>query len=47
MLNFTLTLEEANAIVAILGRQPYEQVESLIKKLREQAMPQLDPAVDE
>jgi hypothetical protein len=47
MLNFTLTLEEANAIVAILGRQPYEQVEGLIKKLREQALPQLPAQADE
>ena len=36
-----LTLEEINAIMALLGRQPYEQVEHLIKKIRDQAVPQL------
>lgn len=36
-----LTLDEINAIMALLGRQPYEQVESLILKIRDQAVPQL------
>jgi hypothetical protein len=36
-----LTLEEINVIMAMLGRQPYEQVEKLIAKIREQALPQL------
>ena len=36
-----LTLEEINAIMAMLGRQPYEQVEGLIAKIRAQAIPQL------
>jgi hypothetical protein len=36
-----LTLNEINAIMAILGRQPYEQVEGLINKIRDQALPQL------
>ena len=36
-----LTLDEINAIMAMLGRQPYEQVESLILKIRDQALPQL------
>jgi len=36
-----LTLDEINAIMALLGRQPYEQVENLIKKIRDQAVPQL------
>jgi hypothetical protein len=36
-----LTLEEINAIMAMLGRQPYEQVEGLIAKIRAQALPQL------
>lgn len=38
-----LTLDEINAIMALLGRQPYEQVESLILKIRDQALPQLAP----
>jgi hypothetical protein len=37
-----LTLDEINVIMGILGRQPYEQVESLIKKIRDQALPQLE-----
>ena len=39
MITLTFTLEEA--IMAVLGRQPYEQVEGLIAKIREQAIPQL------
>jgi hypothetical protein len=42
-----LTLEEINAIMAMLGRQPYEQVEGLIAKIRAQAIPQLPPVVAE
>jgi len=38
-----LTIEEVNAIMGVLGRQPYEQVESLIQKIRAQALPQLAP----
>ena len=42
-----LTLDEINAIMAMLGRQPYEQVEHLITKIRDQAVPQLKPVVAE
>jgi hypothetical protein len=42
-----LTLEEINAIMGMLGRQPYEQVEGLIAKIRAQAIPQLPPVVAE
>ena len=42
-----LTLDEINAIMGMLGRQPYEQVEGLIAKIRAQAIPQLPPAVAE
>jgi hypothetical protein len=42
-----LTVDEINAIIGMLGRQPYEQVEGLISKIREQAIPQLRPAVAE
>ena len=42
-----LTLDEINAIMGMLGRQPYEQVENLIAKIRAQAIPQLPPAVAE
>ena len=40
-MTLTLTLDELNVIVGILGRQPYEQVEGLIAKIRAQAIPQL------
>jgi len=40
-MTLTLTLDEINAIMGVLGRQPYEQVEALIAKIREQALPQL------
>ena len=42
-----LTLDEINVIMGMLGRQPYEQVESLIAKIRAQAIPQLPPVVAE
>ena len=41
-MTLNLTLEEINAIMGVLGRQPYEQVEALIAKIREQALPQLE-----
>jgi hypothetical protein len=44
-MTLTLTLDELNVIVGILGRQPYEQVEALISKIRVQALPQLPKAV--
>ncbi len=43
-MTLNLTLEEINAIMGMLGRQPYEQVEALIAKIREQALPQLPKA---
>jgi hypothetical protein len=41
VIDLNLTVAEVNAIMAMLGRQPYEQVESLIAKIRAQALPQL------
>jgi hypothetical protein len=41
MFTFELTLDEANLILAALGKAPFEQVAGLIGKLREQAQPQL------
>lgn len=38
-----LTLDEANAVLAMLGRLPYDQVFSLIKKIQEQGAPQAEP----
>ena len=41
MINLTLSIDEINKIMGILGRQPYEQVEALIADIRAQALPQL------
>ena len=45
MLKFELTLDEANLVLAALGKAPFDQVAGLIGKLREQAQPQL-PALE-
>lgn len=44
-LNFSLTVDEANLVVGVLGKLPYEQSAALIAKLQSQAAPQL--AVDQ
>jgi hypothetical protein len=41
MLKFELSIDDANLILAALGKAPFEQVAGLIGKLREQAQPQL------
>jgi hypothetical protein len=41
MFTFELTLDEANLVLAALGKAPFEQVAGLIGKIREQAQPQL------
>lgn len=40
-LTFTFTLEEANIIMASLGKQPYDTVFDVVTKLRAQAQSQL------
>ena len=41
MLKFELSLDDANLLLAALGKAPFEQVANLIGKMREQAQPQL------
>lgn len=41
MLKFELTLDEANAILGALGKQPFEAVASIVNKIQQQAQPQL------
>ena len=41
MFNFELTLDEANLILAALGKQPYDAVAGLIMKIKQQAEPQI------
>ena len=45
MIDLTLSIEQVNVIMGMLGRQPYEQVEGLIAEIRAQAIPQL-PKID-
>lgn len=45
MLKFELTLNEANLVLAALGKAPYDQVSGLIQKIQQQAQPQL-PALE-
>lgn len=50
MINLTLSLEQVNQILGILGKAPYEQSAGLIALIREQAIPQLpkeEPAKQE
>lgn len=42
MFEFKLTLEEANAVLGALGKQPFEQVAKLINNIQTQAQPQLE-----
>jgi hypothetical protein len=46
-LNFNLTLDETNVILAALGKLPYEAAAPVIDKLRQQAQPQLQQAPQE
>lgn len=41
MLNFELSVQEANVVLAALAAQPYNQVAALINKLQEQASEQI------
>ncbi len=44
-INWTLKdVNEANAILAVLGKLPYEQVGELIPRLRDETQRQLTPA---
>jgi hypothetical protein len=41
IINFELTIEQANAVLAILGNAPFVQSAGLINLLQEQAGPQV------
>ena len=41
MIDLTLTVDEINKIMGVLGRQPFQEVEALIANIRRQALPQL------
>lgn len=40
MINFQLSVDQVNALLAILGKQPYEQVSMLIGEIIQQGVPQ-------
>jgi len=40
MINLQLSIDQVNALLAILGRQPYEQVSMLIAEIIQQGAPQ-------
>ena len=42
-LNFEVTMEEGNLLIAALAKQPFEAVAGLISKLQQQAQGQLSP----
>jgi hypothetical protein len=44
-INLVLTLDEANLLLANLGKLPYEQVFALVKKIQEQGIPQAEAIV--
>ncbi len=42
-ITLTLSVNEVNNVLGALGKGPYEIVEPIIAKIREQAMPQVEP----
>jgi hypothetical protein len=43
-ISFSFTVEEANVVLGSLGAQPYQQVATLIDKIKQQASTQLQAA---
>jgi hypothetical protein len=46
-MKFDFTVEEMNGILAILAKQPFEQVTAIIEKIRQQALAQMQPVSQE
>lgn len=46
-INLTLTVAEINIVLGALGKGPYEAVEFIIAKVREQAMSQVEQVNEE
>ena len=40
MINLQLSVDQVNALLAILGKQPYEQVSMLVAEILQQGAPQ-------
>lgn len=47
MFELKLSLNELNAVLAALGRMPYEQVAGLINNVQQQAQPQVEKVQSE
>ena len=43
MIKLELTLDEVNGVLIALGKMPFAEVELLVAKIREQAVPQVQP----
>ena len=41
VLKFELTVDEANTILRVLGKHPFEEVVTLISKIKQQGEPQV------
>jgi hypothetical protein len=42
MINLNLTVQEINLILQALGQAPYVQVAEIVKKIKAQAVPQVE-----
>ena len=42
-INLELTIEEVNGCLMALGKAPYEMAQPIIDKIKQQAMPQVQP----
>jgi hypothetical protein len=45
MIKLELTVEECNLILRVLGKHPFEEVVSLITKIKEQGEPQVEEII--
>ena len=45
-IKLSLTIEEVNGVMQALGNMPYVQVAALVEKVRSQAAPQVEQAVE-
>ena len=43
-IKLTLTLEEVNGLIGVLGMLPFNQIAGLVSKVRDQAIPQVQAA---
>ena len=45
MIKLELTVEECNLILRVLGKHPFEEVVSLITKIKQQGEPQVEEII--